>query len=186
MVTERCEGNSEIGTSSSLSPCSPHGLTYSQVDESIDTRETDTGVGALELSNSMSDRLICHGRMNIIADYYNVTALAELSSAKVQELLASEWSVEPFCDLLRECLGSTSDKSFFRMLGAEAANHFDELFERHVFDEGGIGAELAPYALPICILRLKAAKAHEKELESSLSYERDTAHRNLKHPDDTK
>lgn len=106
--------------------------------------------------------------MNIIADYYDVAALAKLSCTKIQSLLVSQWSAEPFCDLLRHSLGSTRDKDFLRMLGTEAAKHFDQLFGRHVFDEGGLGEELAPYALTKCIVALKAAKDHEMELETSL------------------
>lgn len=97
--------------------------------------------------------------MNFIADYYDVAALAELSSARVQEILASKWSAEQFCDLLQQSLDSTHDKGFLRMLGAEAANHIDELFEMNVFEEGSLGEGLAFYALPQCILRLREAES---------------------------
>ncbi|KAI1113513.1 hypothetical protein F5Y14DRAFT_441773 [Nemania sp. NC0429] len=126
--------------------------------------EIDTAVEALKLSDSMSDRLISHGRMNIIADYYDIAGLAKLSSAKTQEILANEWSVELFCDLLQQCLHSTRDKTYFRMLAAEAGKHIDELSERHVFDEDGLGEELAPYVLRSCMPGLQAAKARVLDL----------------------
>ncbi|KAI1158446.1 hypothetical protein F5B18DRAFT_667917 [Nemania serpens] len=134
------------------------------VNESINnTEELDAGDGALELWDNTSDRLICHSRMNFIADYYDVAALAELSSARVQEILASKWSAEQFCDLLQQSLDSTHDKGFLRMLGAEAANHIDELFEMNVFEEGSLGEGLAFYALPQCILRLREAESMSAE-----------------------
>ncbi|KAI8633608.1 hypothetical protein F5Y19DRAFT_470849 [Xylariaceae sp. FL1651] len=144
---------------------------------SINTAEPTISVGVLEPSESISDILICHGRMNSIADYYDVPALAALSSSRVEEILANYWSAELFHYLLQQCLGSTSDKIFFRMLGAKAVDHIFELFERHIFDEGGLAERLAPYVLPKCILKLKAADSREKAFASSLLSEQEAGER---------
>ncbi|KAI0907360.1 hypothetical protein F4823DRAFT_630450 [Ustulina deusta] len=144
------------------------------VDDSVDnTAKLDMSIDVLEPSESISGRLLFHGRMNSIADYYDVSALAKLSTARVKEILAKEWSVEPFCNLLQQCIGSTSDKDFLRMLGAEAVEHVGELSERNFFDEGGLAEGLAPYALPYCAQRLKTAEGRGRGLESSLLFEKE-------------
>ncbi|KAI0540557.1 hypothetical protein GGR58DRAFT_511502 [Xylaria digitata] len=120
------------------------------IDEGTDPAKLDPDVGALELSEIISGRLICHARMNCIADYYDVPALAGLSTTKVQNILVNEWSAKSFCYLLQESLGSTRDKNFHRMLGEEAANHIHELFDNDIFDEGGPAEGIAAYVLPKC------------------------------------
>ncbi|KAI0413138.1 hypothetical protein F5X98DRAFT_391165 [Xylaria grammica] len=129
--------------------------------------EPDPGVGVPKPSEAgTSDRLICHGRMNSIADYYDVPALAALSCTKAKEILRREWSTEPFYQLARLSLASTSDKNFLRMLGEEAMGHIDGI-DTKIFDEGGLAEGIAGYALPKCILMLEASR---KELRAYRGY----------------
>ncbi|KAI0456782.1 hypothetical protein F5B21DRAFT_502079 [Xylaria acuta] len=51
------------------------------VDEGADTAGPDLSISVFMPSERISDRLLCHGRMNSIADYYDVPALAELSTS---------------------------------------------------------------------------------------------------------
>ncbi|KAI8946747.1 hypothetical protein F4801DRAFT_42108 [Xylaria longipes] len=143
----------------------------------VDTAPSDLSVGIIEPLESISDRLICHGRMNSIADYYDMPTLAATSTSKAQAILVNEWSVESFHDLLQQSLDSTGDRNFIRMLGAEAVRHIYEFSESHIFDEGGVAERLAPYILPECILRMKAAKDRERELVSSLSFQEEAHER---------
>ncbi len=168
----------EIGASSSIFLAHPAWSDHAEVDDSVDnTAKLDMSIDVLEPSESISGRLLFHGRMNSIADYYDVSALTKLSTARVKEILAKEWSVEAFCNLLQQCIGSTSDKDFLRMLGAEAVEHVGELSERNFFDEGGLAEGLAPYALPYCAQRLKTAEGRGRGLESSLLFEKEAGER---------
>ncbi|KAI1427186.1 hypothetical protein F5Y12DRAFT_712520 [Xylaria sp. FL1777] len=117
----------------------------------------------------ISDRLICHSRMNSIADYYNVPALAALSRSKTEAILASEWSAEPFCDLVQQSIGYTNDKRFLRILGTAAADHILELHGKPIFYEGGIAEWLASYIIPTIVSKLVDAEVREAQLVSRLS-----------------
>ncbi|KAI0192422.1 hypothetical protein F4808DRAFT_443119 [Astrocystis sublimbata] len=108
---------------------------------------------------SKSDQMLCHARVVIIADYYDVPALKYLSIDRLKIFLEKEWSAKLFCELLEEVIGSTNDRVLLRMLGAMAVEHIHELFMKGIFDEGGLARELAPYVLPGCFMKLKAAEA---------------------------
>ncbi|KAI0105543.1 hypothetical protein GGR51DRAFT_571839 [Nemania sp. FL0031] len=138
-------------------------------EESVDAARPDPGVGALGLAKGITDRLSCHGRMNCIADYYDVPTLAAISCSKTEKLLATEWDAESFCHLVQQSLGSTSDKKFLQILGAAAADHIDELNKREIFEEGGLAEGLTPYVLPEILSKFKAAEARAAQLASSLS-----------------
>ncbi|KAJ8131618.1 hypothetical protein O1611_g2000 [Lasiodiplodia mahajangana] len=135
----------------------------------VDAAGLDTGVGSLGSSEEIANGLVCHGHMNSLADYYDISALAALSRSKVEKTLTAEWSAKPFCDLAQQSISSTNDKSFLRMLGAVAADHIHELLGKGIFDEGGLAEGLAPYILPGVVSKLKAAEAREAQLKSGLS-----------------
>ncbi|KAI0440642.1 hypothetical protein F4803DRAFT_577438 [Xylaria telfairii] len=138
-------------------------------EEGVAAAEQGPEVGRFDPSEDISDRLVCHGRMSCMADYYNVSTLATLSLSKAEEVLALEWSTESFCDLVQQSLSSTVDEGFLRMLGAVATEHIHELLRTQIFDKGGLAEGLAFYMLPEVIQRLKATEARETELASSLS-----------------
>ncbi|KAI1828278.1 hypothetical protein F4861DRAFT_174521 [Xylaria intraflava] len=145
--------------------------------QDADTALSDSDTGVLEPSESASDRLICHSLMNSIADYYDISTLAKLSQSKAQEILANEWSAESFYAMVQRSLSSINDRNFLRMLGTEAAEHFDEVLVRYILDEDGPGERLAPYALSKCISKLAAAETSERQLISDIQSEKEARER---------
>lgn len=124
----------------------------------------------LESADEISARAKCHGRMNCMADYYAVPALAVLSRIKAQKSLSVEWSAESFCDLAQQSIGSTGDKNFLHMLADSASDHIHELFEYRTFEDVGIAESLAPYILPKVASRLKTASQKIKDLTKPVPF----------------
>ncbi|KAI1130097.1 hypothetical protein F5Y10DRAFT_263519 [Nemania abortiva] len=110
-----------------------------------------------KLSEVISDRLICHGRMNCVADYYDIPALAALSRYKAAEILGTDWCAEAFYNLVRQSVGSTGDKVFLKMLADVAVDHFFELLQRGFF-ASNLAEELAPHFLPMILSTLETEK----------------------------
>ncbi|KAI0554551.1 hypothetical protein F4679DRAFT_596485 [Xylaria curta] len=130
------------------------------------------GAQELGIPTTISERLMCHTRMDSIASYYDIPALSALSRSKVDDILVHEWSSDAFCNLIQESLDSTSDQEYYQMLAAKAVDHADELAERHIFEKGGVAERLAPYMLPILMTSLKAAETRRQELASNLCLEK--------------
>ncbi|KAI1264871.1 hypothetical protein F5Y18DRAFT_436301 [Xylariaceae sp. FL1019] len=97
---------------------------------------------------SLIDRLLCHSRLNTVADYYDLPQLATLSTEKAQRILSAEWSVEAFCSLLEKTIGQTNNKPFLDMLATKAGEHAIELSgNSQIFQDGPIAEQIAPQAL---------------------------------------
>ncbi|KAI0516871.1 hypothetical protein F5B22DRAFT_606822 [Xylaria bambusicola] len=122
-------------------------LTISNGDESDTTRP-----------NTIHDQLTSHARMNAIADYYAIPALATLSTANFRRVLEDEWSAKDFCGFLRGSKGMMGDAQFKKMLGAMTMRHLEEVAENHLLDDEDVVRELSPYLLPELYCLLKSTK----------------------------
>ncbi|KAI0160590.1 hypothetical protein GGR57DRAFT_519466 [Xylariaceae sp. FL1272] len=125
--------------------------------------------GNTDLQPSTTESLICHARMNNVADYYDIASLATLSREKIENILKTEWSVEYYPAFLRKTIHMTNDREFFRLLGSYAVKHIDELYKQDVFRDDEITQHFGEYMLPGCAKLLFErnilAVALERELQ---------------------
>lgn len=97
------------------------------------------------LSKSMEilqDTLLCHIRVNIIADYYNIQGLAQLSKSNLQRILEKEWHAGPFSVAAKEAINSSGDQELHQLIKSLAVTHIDELVTVREFADLGIFSEL--------------------------------------------
>ncbi|KAI1817059.1 hypothetical protein GGS20DRAFT_535228 [Poronia punctata] len=120
------------------------------------------------LSNNDSDHLLCHGRMNAMADYYDVPSLAALSITKAEEILTKNWDVNSFTTLVENTIHSTSDAAFHDMLGTAAAEHIDDVIESHILDNVTIAQNFGSYVLRKVLPKLSSAQASVRQLQQDL------------------
>ncbi|KAI0190042.1 hypothetical protein EV127DRAFT_340365 [Xylaria flabelliformis] len=131
---------------------------------------------------TISQRLIYHARVNSIADYYNVTSLAEVSITKIQKLLDERWSADAFCDLIQEAAGFTGNKNLREVLARAAACNVSELTRRDIFAEGMIANDMAAEVLKASMKTIEDRTREVAELKMQLSAEKakvDTLDQNL-------
>ncbi|KAF2963825.1 hypothetical protein GQX73_g9732 [Xylaria multiplex] len=88
------------------------------------------------------EKLICHGRVNAIADYYDIPALRALSTERTRGILESEWHDKHFCHFLRNFSGSTGDSKFHQMLGTIAMEHVDDILEDRLLEDTRVLREI--------------------------------------------
>ncbi|KAI1751272.1 hypothetical protein F4782DRAFT_547687 [Xylaria castorea] len=99
-------------------------------------------------ATTVSEALICHARVNSIADYYDVKGLAKLSANRILKLLSERWSADAFCDLI-EAVGSTGDKHLREVIVHAAAVNVSELVRKDIFSEGMVANDIAAEVLKV-------------------------------------
>ncbi|KAI1826024.1 hypothetical protein F4861DRAFT_130451 [Xylaria intraflava] len=83
--------------------------------------------------SQLLDRLQRHMEVNIIADYYGVDFLCELSATKIREAIKAEWSADIFTVMLEIGFRQTMNLTFYQMAAEMTAVHNAELSEHSGF-----------------------------------------------------
>ncbi|KAF9777001.1 hypothetical protein IL306_004736, partial [Fusarium sp. DS 682] len=111
----------------------------------------------------VTEALLCHVRVNAIADYYNVPKLAQLANSKIQSILRDSWLAESFSHVVKEASVSTGDVALHDIITSTAAYHIEELVEFQSFADLEVMSEFAIKVLRSCARRIR-------DIESQLQY----------------
>ncbi|KAI1156349.1 hypothetical protein F4825DRAFT_446541 [Nemania diffusa] len=116
---------------------------------------------------TISDILIHHACVNIIANYYGVSDLAKTSANRIQTVLQSTWSADAFCELI-ETIGSAGDESLRQVFMTTIHLHIDELLEKYFLFKEKIADNLGAEVREAAIRTFKSAQARESRLQSEI------------------
>ncbi|EWZ28852.1 uncharacterized protein FOBCDRAFT_204642 [Fusarium oxysporum Fo47] len=111
----------------------------------------------------VTEALLCHVRVNAIADYYNVPKLTQLANSKIQTILRDSWLAESFSHVVKEASVSTGDVALHDIITSTAAYHIEELVEFQSFADLEVMSEFAIKVLRSCARRIR-------DIESQLQY----------------
>ncbi|KAH7231672.1 uncharacterized protein BKA55DRAFT_653663 [Fusarium redolens] len=111
----------------------------------------------------VTEALLCHVRVNAIADYYNVSKLTQLANSKIQSILRDSWLAESFSHVVKEASVSTGDVALHDIITSTAAYHIEELVEFQSFADLEVMSEFAIKVLRSCARRIR-------DIESQLQY----------------
>ncbi|KAH6952495.1 hypothetical protein BKA56DRAFT_504789 [Ilyonectria sp. MPI-CAGE-AT-0026] len=113
----------------------------------------------------VTEALLCHVRVNAIADCYNIPKLTQQANSKIQCILRDSWQAESFSHVVKEVLSSTGDAILQEDMTSTAADHIGELVESQSFADLEVMSDFAIKVLRNCALRIH-------EIESQLQYNR--------------
>ncbi|KAK7576795.1 hypothetical protein V3481_015357 [Fusarium oxysporum f. sp. vasinfectum] len=111
----------------------------------------------------VTEALLCHVRVNAIADYYNVSKLTQLANSKIQSILRDSWLAESFSHAVKEASVSTGDVALHDIITSTAAYHIEELVEFQSFADLEVMSEFSIKVLRSCARRIC-------DIESQLQY----------------
>ncbi|KAI5283486.1 hypothetical protein KEM54_002097 [Ascosphaera aggregata] len=100
---------------------------------SITTISNDIAVSALEedMSDALKNPLLCHVRVNVVADCFNLPLLRNIANRKIAELLDKHWTVDWFAAFVQEVSDLCyTDKELRSITTTAAACHMKELAGR--------------------------------------------------------
>ncbi|KAJ3454150.1 hypothetical protein MRS44_018044 [Fusarium solani] len=103
----------------------------------------------------VTEALLCHVRVNAIADYYNIPKLAQLANSKIQSILRDCWSAESFSHVVKEVSASTGDVALHDIITSTAAYHIEELVESQSFADLEVMSEFSIKLLRGCARRIR-------------------------------
>ncbi|KAJ9133171.1 hypothetical protein NKR23_g10918 [Pleurostoma richardsiae] len=121
---------------------------------------------------STPEAILCHARMNAIADYYDISQLVALANSRIDHAFREDWSAEAFFSLVRELSHSTGDTALHKLVASAAADHIEELVEMDAFaDLGGLG-DFAAGVLGACAARIQKLRSQLQHTNYQLAAER--------------
>lgn len=102
------------------------------------------------------DALLCHVRVNAIADYYDVPELNQLTTSRIQHMIKTNWSATSFLGVVPEVLGSNGNRALHDLIAATTADHIEELVDVDGFSDLEVTSAFAIKVLRNCALRLRS------------------------------
>jgi len=102
------------------------------------------------------DALLCHVRVNAIADYYDVPELNRLTTSRIQHILKNNWSAPSFLDVVSDVLISNGNMALHDLIASTTADHIEDLVEVDSFSELELTSTFAIKVLRNCATRLRA------------------------------
>ncbi|KAI0134195.1 hypothetical protein BJ170DRAFT_189571 [Xylariales sp. AK1849] len=122
-------------------------------DRTDDSTQTQLTV----LSSKTRESVLCHVRVNMIGDYYDVPNLVQLANANINQHFRDEWSVQIF-SLATEQLSASGDLGWQKTFAPVAAEHVSELIASERFSRLEVVTGIAFEILQSCAQRLQTAK----------------------------
>lgn len=139
-----------------------------------DDRDPDKGSEQADTSSSMlAQSLLRHVRTNAIADYYDISKLAELTRSKIQQAQLDQWDPYAWLDVTKNALATTGDQAFHDTLAQIVAHNVSDFLEMDHVDD-----VINEFSIRVFRHRIQAADMDERllrlqilELERELKVE---------------
>lgn len=139
-----------------------------------DDRDPSMGGGQADTSSSLlAQSLLRHVRTNAIADYYDITKLAELTRSKIQKAQLDQWDPYAWLDVTKNALATTGDQAFHDTLAQIVAHHVSDFL-----DMDQVGDVMNEFSVKVFRHRIQTAETEDRflrlqilELERELKVE---------------
>jgi hypothetical protein len=105
------------------------------------------------------DGVLQHVRVSVIADYYDIKALAKLANSKIISGDSEGWNTQALADAIKESSDVTSDKDLQETMAALAAQNISALL-----DTNGLDSLFGSFGLKILRKYVRNVEAIEQEL----------------------
>ncbi|KAG4279202.1 hypothetical protein FPRO04_13653 [Fusarium proliferatum] len=125
-----------------------------------------------------TERLLCHVRVNRIADYYNIEALAQLANSKVQTIFEANKDAKVLPPVIQEISTSNRDAQLRSIVASATANRMEELTDLKTFQDVGFEHTLCIETLRACGKRIHLLQ-HDLNVIESQAVMFESAHEQL-------
>ncbi|KAI0405969.1 hypothetical protein F4802DRAFT_613944 [Xylaria palmicola] len=128
----------------------------------------------LRRDKSMSDTWVYHGLVYCIADFFCLPGLAQMATAKLDNLIERDWSTDAFCSVFEATYERTAGTELRLMLQTRAVDHIGELVEWRFFNGTDMSEDMMFALLRRCFERMTVEASRVKEYKELLENIGDT------------